>query len=170
MKLVFNLLMVMVAFTAAKVHAEFGDEHIFPYACFNFSGVWQTEIGDEYNIKQKGCSRLEIEREYKGNAEVQKTTIVPDGKARKVTGNTWKGEIRHRWDAKNYGATVESFAEIVYSDRKVKETVLLESVNENLILETLYRTTEITGATPKSENYQRIFRRAKVSSSGDRAR
>ncbi len=139
----------------------YGDEHPFPYACFNFSGVWVSEEGDEYSIKQKGCSRLEIARDYQGQNQTQKSTIVPDNRSRRVTGSNWKGAVRHRWNAKNYGATVETYREMTFADHLVNETVLLESVNEGLILETTYRTVEQDGFAPNSENFQRIFRRAK---------
>lgn len=160
-----------VALPAGAVDTK-GDEHPFPFSCFNFSGVWASETGDEYRIEQKECKRLDIARVYKNEHDVQKTTIVPDNRARKVSGEKWRGEVRHRWNAKQYGSTVETYRVKRYSDRDVSETVLLESVNSALILETVYRVNEenMPGSTPKTEHYQRIFRKVKLSDSEDGAR
>lgn len=177
MKRVFNpavliamLLLVLGLSAHASNRGPFGGEDPFPFSCFNFSGSWIDEEGDEYRIKQKGCARLEIVREFKGSHEAQRSTIVPDNRSRKVTGGKWKGQVRHRWNAKKYGATVETYREMFNADHRISEVVLLESVNESLILETMYRTVEITtpaGTETKSENYQRMFRRAKPASVGE---
>jgi hypothetical protein len=137
-----------------------GDDNPYPLACFDFSGVWKSDSGEFLAIEQGQCEWLKIKATYDSQDVI--TTIVPDDKARKISGNRWVGEVRHRWNNKTYATMIETHRKMKYADRVVTDLVLLEKVNDNLILESTYRTTEMNPGeeqcTTEPRYTQRVFR------------
>lgn len=164
MKKVFSLSLLAVlawipAFAGQVSGTKGGDGDPFPVACSNFSGMWRSDQNHTYLIGQKSCSWLQI-RKTEGGENVS-LTIVPDGVRRTAFGAEWKGTVRHRWNSEDFGAVVETYRTMIFSEKTVTEFVTLEEVNENLILENTYRVIEGhgDGSTPLYEYNQQVFRR-----------
>jgi len=137
-----------------------GDDNPYPLACFDFSGGWKSDSGEFLAIEQGQCEWLKIKATYDSQDAI--TTIVPDDKARKISGNRWVGEVRHRWNNKTYATVIETHRTMQFEDRVVTDLVLLEKVNDNLILESTYRTTEMNPGekecNPEPQYSQKVFR------------
>lgn len=151
-------LALLVLPLVSQAGGTFGDEDPYPLACFDFSGNWKSDTGESLAIEQSECKWLKIKSKFDSQDAI--TTIVPDDKARKISGNRWTGEVRHRWNNKTYATTIETHRKIQFEDRVVTDLVLLEKVNDDLILESTYRTTEpLDGnCTTGPEYSQRVFR------------
>jgi hypothetical protein len=136
------------------------DEDIFPISCYDFSGYWQADTGQTYTIEQRRCSWLRLSASLGSRGTT--VTIVPDNRKRPFGGENFQGEVRYRWNAKKNARIVEAHRTMAYADRKVNELVMLEWVNENLILESTYRTIEAQGQNepPRHEYNQQVYRRA----------
>jgi len=139
-----------------------GDDSPYPLACMNFSGSWQSDNKEILHIEQGECKWLTIRT--KVGPRDQATTIVPDDKARSISGSQWTGQVRHRWNSKTSATIIETHRELVYADHTVEELVLLEKVNPDLLLESTYRTVKSLekgseDCPPRQEYEQRVFRR-----------
>jgi hypothetical protein len=167
----FCLSAVPVAAYAYSVPRTFGDEDPYPLACLDFSGHWKSDDGELLDIVQGNhCRWLELHSSFNSPDGATVTTIVPDDKDRAISGNQWKGMIRHRWNNKKFATAVETHRSLYYSDKTVTELVVLERVNENLLLESTYRKTvylangvdqsDTSKQQPNQEYSQRVFRRA----------
>lgn len=160
------LLAVLALSWVPSVHADFhagpgilGDEDPFPLSCINFTGDWTADDGQEYLVDQQQCRMIQIHAGVSG-AMNQTTTIVPDNKSRLIRGPEWKGFVRHRWNDKNYGSIIQSYKNMDYSDRSISEVLTLEIVNENLLLESTYRTIYPDQGPARREYQQKVFRKA----------
>lgn len=137
----------------------FGDGDPFPVACANFSGEWRSDKAQVYQVAQRDCSWIQIHK-YGPSLDLQ-MTIVPDNVQRSISAQDFTGTVRHRWNSRTFGATVETHRTMEFSDRSVTEYVSLEEVNENLILENTYRVTDMKdGSAPQNEYAQQVFRRS----------
>jgi hypothetical protein len=139
-----------------------GDDDPYPLACISFSGDWRSDSNEFLEIQQAGCKWLQI-RALVGQNDGSTTTIVPDDKARAISGAQWTGLVRHRWNSKTNATIIETHREMNYSDKRVEELVLLEKVNPDLLLESTYRTTKVRprgkeDSPPQQETSQRMFR------------
>ena len=142
-----------------------GDGDPFPVACTNFSGEWRSDKAQVYNVQQHDCSWIQIHKS--GSNFDYQSVIVPDGKARNISSNEYRGIESHRWNNhNNFGASVETHRTMDFNDHKVTEFVTLEEVNENLILENTYRVIDSSNpdgtappVPPQHEYAQQVFRR-----------
>lgn len=147
----------------AKAWKTYGDEDFFPVSCIDFSGHWTSDKGKNYNIEQRECKWLRIHAIF-GTKDTS-TTIVPDNKDRSISETDYSGVVRHRWNARNYGRMIETNRTLYFHDRTISELVILESVNQDLLLESTYRTITLTkpqkGVEPVRHEYdQQVFRRS----------
>jgi len=153
------LVLLMLPVVGVASGRSFGDEDPYPLRCEDFSGSWRSDEGEVMNIAQGNkCDWVKL-RAALGSRD-REITIVPDGKARVVSGNHWKGMVRYRWNDK--ANTIESHKTMEFSggQRVVTELVLLEKVNSDLVLESIYRSTRNIGERqPKNEYFQNVFRR-----------
>ncbi|MCO5142839.1 MAG: hypothetical protein M9962_07100 [Oligoflexia bacterium] len=159
--------LVLLSACAGGVYASsskdfwiFGDEHIFPVTCYDFSGSWKSDADRRYNIEQRKCNWMKIEFSF-GSHDGQTTTIVPDDKERRLIGSDWNGVVRHRWNSLTDARNIETYRKMDFKDRVVSEVIMLESVNGDLILESTYRTIEYKDSTikPRYEYNQQMFRK-----------
>ncbi len=138
-----------------------GDEDPFPLSCTNFSGHWRSDSNEYLEISQEGCSWLAIRSRY--DSQEDATTIVPDNKDRDFTSGPWSGVVRYRWNSKKNATIIETHRTVYYGEIEKKEVVFLEQVNEDLLLESMFRTIKNEnsggGCPPKKEYEQRMFRR-----------
>lgn len=152
-----GLFLVSVLAHAGPVDG-FGDENgPFPLACINFTGSWVGDYGSNYEISQKRCAMLRIKATMGSTAS--STTIVPDNKSRNVSGGQWTGQVRHRWNSIDFGTGIETYRTMFFEEMKVSEVVIIELVNENLLLESVYRTIEPNKGKKRQEVMQQVFRR-----------
>jgi hypothetical protein len=141
---------------------SWGDEDPYPLACIDFSGNWASDEGDGLTITQGSqCRWLRLRSTY--NSHDGATMILPDGKVRSISGAQWKGTVRHRWNNKSYATIIETYRTLYYPKKVVTELVLLEKVNDNLLLESIYRSTVVRQEDGKDceaepEYSQRVFR------------
>lgn len=138
-----------------------GDDSPYPLACMNFTGQWKSDSDEFLDIRQGDCKWLTIRTKI--GPRDHATTIVPDDKAREISGSQWTGHVRHRWNSKVNGTIIETHKELVYADKMVEELVLLEKVNPKLLLESTYRTIRVDAggkevSPPQQEYEQRVFR------------
>lgn len=156
MKWLLVLLMLPVVGVAS---GSLGDEDPYPLSCEDFSGSWRSDEGEVMDIAQgPKCDWVKL-RAAIGPRD-REVTIVPDGKPRVVSGTHWKGMVRYRWNDK--ANTIESHKTMEFSggQKAVTELVLLEKVNADLVLESIYRSTKTIGQRqPKNEYFQNVFRR-----------
>lgn len=161
------LLALVVPFNLAKATKGFGDEDPFPLTCLDFSGSWKTDDGVGVFIEQgKQCNWLKV-RGFLSPRD-SAVTIVPDDRVRLISGSTWRGDVRYRWNNKSNATIIETRRNLSFSDSKtsITELILLEKVNDNLLLESIYRTVrDITGKNPNRKEYdQRVYRREEANS------
>lgn len=116
-----------------------GDGDPIPWACVDFSGAWKSETGKQVQIEQHKCSWLKVRGA--SNLQDSGTVIVPDDKIRTIAEDDFRGAVRYRWNSTEYGSVLETSRVICYANRTVNEYVTLEWVNDNLLLETTYRST-----------------------------
>lgn len=133
-----------------------GEDGPFPLACIDLSGHWKSDAGATYEIAQKKCSQLKIVASV--GSQAISTTIVPDNKSRNISGGQWTGVVRHRWNSKEYGTGIETYRTIFFSDSKITENVVLELVNDNLLLESVYRIVQTSDGKKHPEYNQQVFR------------
>lgn len=155
-----------VASAAQAAPGTLGDDDPFPVACINFEGQWRSDWGQTYEIDQKACKWLRIRTTI--DSQNNSLTIVPDGKARSVSGQDWTGTVRHRWNSLSHATMVETHRSQYFEDHTVTEFVTLEQVNQDLLLESTYRTVEYfqrNGTTlqenPTTDYRQVVLRREK---------
>lgn len=167
---IFALIAVLVlgaGFSAQALALEpttYGDDDPIPVFCVNFAGNWRADDGDSYSIQQKKCGWIKISAMAGGGVNEHTTTIVPDGKTRLVEGDSWKAKVRHKWNARDYGASIQTMRTIEFADRTVSESILLELANGSLLSETTYRITVFKdNDEPLRESFQRLYRRASMS-------
>lgn len=145
---------------SAQIVEPFGDEDPYPLACFDFSGTWRADNGETLGIEQSKCRWLKVRSSFDSQDGV--TTIVPDDKDRSISGLRWTGVERHRWNDKQFAKIIETHRTLYYEDRVVTELILLDKVNDHLLLESLYRTTEMTSdgkkCPPEREIFQKVYR------------
>lgn len=157
----FPLLAVFLAISSAKASdlGPYGDGHPIPWACVDFSGNWKSDDGKQLVIEQRKCSWLKMRTNY--GLQEGTTVIVPDDKIRSFTESSFRGVVRYRWNSSDYGLVLETSRVICYENRTVNEYVTLERVgNDNLLLETTYRTTYFDNvAKPRREVRQQQLRR-----------
>lgn len=134
-----------------------GDEDPIPLSCVNIAGDWQTDTGMRYNIKQKACSQIRVA--WTEDDSKFSTLIVPDGKDRPIKGPDFKGLARHRWNSTRYGTTIETIRTMNFEKFTVTEIVQLERVNQNLMLQSTYRTVRPQTGESYTEYGQVVFRR-----------
>lgn len=135
----------------------YGDEDgPFPLACINFRGNWKSDAGAKYAITQRRCNMLKIKATMGSTAS--STTIVPDNKSRNVSGSEWTGQVRHRWNSIDYGTGIETYRTMFFDDQKVSEVIIIELVNSELLLESVYRTIEPKVGKKRQEVVQHVFR------------
>lgn len=133
-----------------------GDEDPFPLACVDFSGSWSSDEGDHYAIQQKHCSQIKIASS--GPVDRETMTIVPDNRTR--PGPVKGSQIRHRWNSPDDATVLESHRTYSEEGAQITEVVTLERANDNLLLQTTYRTIDYGGSTPPRHEYnQVVFRR-----------
>ncbi len=163
------ILAILIGFSVATV-AEAkrpgiaGDEDPYPWVCLNFTGNWKTDSEELLQIEQGECKWLKLRASFDSQDSV--TTIVPDGKNRTIGSSLYTGFERHRWNSKEKGTSIETYRTLYYAHQTVEELVILEMVNTDLLLETTYRSYDLTPpkkdqVSPKNEYSQRVFRRLK---------
>ncbi|MGZ3695347.1 MAG: hypothetical protein ACXWQO_14620 [Bdellovibrionota bacterium] len=138
-----------------------GDEDPIPWACVDFGGSWKSDSGKQVTIEQRKCNWLKV----KGPTNVQdgSVVIVPDDKVRTFTDDDYHAAVRYRWNSSEYGSVLQTSRLICYANRTVEEYVTLEQVNDNLLLETTYRTTTSLngdGKPKRSVSQQQLRRKA----------
>jgi hypothetical protein len=149
---------------ANEVIGPWGDEDPFPIACVDFSGTWQNDAGQIYQVEQGRCSWLKLK--MRGIQETNRTMKL-DGRVRSISGDEWRGTVRYGWNEAEYGTAIETNRVIRFANRTLTEFVSLEFVNGDLILETTYRVVEWrseNGRSPVVEraNTQSVFRRQRA--------
>jgi hypothetical protein len=136
-----------------------GDEDPFPLACVDFSGSWRSDNGDKYAIQQRHCSQIKIAASYEGTTDGRETmTIVPDNRTR--PGPVRGSQIRHRWNSADQATVLETHRSYMEDGNAVTEVTTIERANDNLLLETTYRTIDSGNGTPPRHEYdQQVFRK-----------
>lgn len=156
------LVLLGLAFSATITFADygtFGDDDPFPVACINFSGTWRSDLGAEYIIGQTKCNRIRITVKLDSKDDAV-TTIVPDNRTRKISGNAWKGSVRSKWNGKKRGTILETYRTIHFAEYTITEVIMLERVNDKLLLENVIRVIKMAGdGEPLREYGQHLYRR-----------
>jgi hypothetical protein len=136
-----------------------GDEDPFPLACVDFSGSWRSDNGDKYAIQQHHCSQIKIAATYDGGDDGRETImIVPDNRTR--PGPVKGSQIRHRWNSADEATVLETHRSYVQDGNAVTEVTTIERANDNLLLQTTYRTIDCgKGNPPRHEYDQQVFRK-----------
>ena len=168
MKIWMWILVLSLGLAAGFAQAQpriYGDEDPYPLVCLNFSGHWKSDSEEHLQIQQGECKWLKVRAGIDSQDSI--TTIVPDGKNRTIGSTQYTGFERHRWNSKEKGTSLETYRTLYYAHQTVEELVVLEMVNEDLLLETTYRSYDLTPpkkdrVSPKNEYSQRVFRRVKA--------
>jgi hypothetical protein len=151
----------MAMLKPSKPRPQRGDDDPYPRHCVNFSGAWIADNGASYAIKQKECEKLRIEGEHQ-EQDSNVMLIIPDGQFHDAKGRAWSGRVRHRWNSNIRGTAIETYRWMRFDKKTIEEVTQLEQINENLVLESTYRTIQVDGSdAPQYERVQRVFRRAK---------
>jgi hypothetical protein len=139
--------------------ATAGDGDPFPLMCADFSGNWKSDAGDRYDIAQRQCGYIRMQMSFGSQSEIM--TIIPDNKTRNDRGSS----VRHRWNSPDNATVLETHR--VYmadANTQVTEVTMFERANEDLLLETTYRTIEVKGQPPRHDYNQTVFRKMDPSS------
>ena len=153
------VLAILAPSAFAKLHGPEAGEDPFPLLCTDFTGSWRADNGDRYMIQQRKCSFLKVQMFYNSSA-TETMNIVPDNRTR--PGPSRGSQIRHRWNAPENATVLESHQRYIDGNVQVTEVVMFEQANDNLLLQTTYRTIEnldAPGQQPRHEYSQQVFRR-----------
>src|SRR3989338_5423212 len=93
----------------------YGDGDTFPLSCVDFSGIWEDESDQKYEIIQTGCRMIRV-RAIDSKANGSYTTIVPDNRKRNIDIEDGRRVERHRWNSMKHGTRVESHMKIYLND------------------------------------------------------
>ena len=149
-----------------------GDGDVFPHSCVNFSGNWRADDGGRYRISQLECEYVGIAlvEGWPVGGSASYIDLVPNNKFRPVCdGVSYEGVTRHHWNSLEYGSVIRTWTRYNYADRVVYEETQYEFASRDMILESVYRYTDVYGGSERDsrEVKQRIFRRLRAGDGDD---